>query len=159
MNCSKHCQIIGWAHSKKKLKSFLSWGASLGLAMGLCWGRVFVFSSWSEKWSAILSRPLFCYHPAKAEQHISAKASKVLELFRQGLRCFALEILFQVDKTSKLHLGIYLTEFHFNCLQFLLLFFTSDTCFSSSSFIKSFLNYLSLSDFYYTQLQTFSFFT
>lgn len=61
---------------------------------------IFISSNLPENWTAILPHSLFCPHPAKAERHISPKPSKVLQLFRQDLRLFALEIPLQVEITS-----------------------------------------------------------
>lgn len=107
-------QIKGWDHSKKKY--FFSFHQKhLYYWVGPLLNCFSISTSLPENWSTILSHSLFCPHPAKAEQHISAKPSKVLQLFRQNLRPIALKIPLQVEITSKLHLDMCLIVFHFIC--------------------------------------------
>lgn len=109
----------------------------LGLGVGLSW-MAFLFPSACQRPGAPFSPiPI----PALTRSDRTAKPSTWLELFRQDLRCFALEIPLQVEITSKLHLDVCLKDFHFNCLLFSLFFLSNfDIClfFSFYSFLKTF---------------------
>lgn len=120
----------------------------LGLGVGLSW-MAFLFPPACQRPGAPFSPiPI----PALTCSGKTAKPSTWLELFRQDLRCFALEIPLQVEITSKLHLDVCLKDFHFNYLLFSHFFFCQIfiSAFFPPSILSSkpFPHHLSLSDFY-----------